>query len=40
MTFDPDALDDLESGEWDKKFGEFRTKPYFSGALRLVIATP
>jgi hypothetical protein len=32
--------DDLDSGEWDKKFGEFRTKLYFTGALRLVIATP
>jgi len=30
--------DDLKSGEWDRKFGEFRTKPSFTCALRLIIA--
>ncbi len=29
---------DLKSGEWDKKFGEFRTKPAFTCALRLITA--
>lgn len=32
--------DELETGEWDKKYGEFRTKPYFTGALRLIAAAP
>lgn len=32
--------DDLESGEWDKKYGEHRTMPFFTCALRLIIATP
>lgn len=31
---------DLESGEWDKKFGEHRTLQSFHGALRLIISTP
>lgn len=31
-------MDDLESGEWDKKHGHFRTQPYFTGALRLIIS--
>jgi SAM-dependent methyltransferase len=30
--------DDLESGEWDKKYGHFRTEPTFTCALRLIIA--
>lgn len=30
--------DDLQSGNWDKKFGQFRTQPTFIGALRLIIA--
>lgn len=30
--------DDLKSGEWDRKFGEFRSKPSFTCALRLIIA--
>ncbi|WP_040983688.1 class I SAM-dependent methyltransferase [Oceanobacillus jeddahense] len=30
--------DELESGEWDKKYGEFRMKPTFTCALRLIIA--
>jgi len=32
--------DDLASGEWDLKYGHFRTQPFFTGALRLVIARP
>ncbi|WP_100013155.1 class I SAM-dependent methyltransferase [Lentibacillus sediminis] len=32
--------DDLKSGEWDRKYGEFRTKSSFTCALRLIIATP
>lgn len=31
---------DLASGEWDKKYGHFRTQESFTCALRLVIATP
>ena len=30
--------DDLASGEWDRKYGLHRTMPYFTGALRLIIA--
>jgi len=30
--------DDLQSGNWDKKFGHFRTQPTFTCALRLIIA--
>lgn len=29
---------DLETGDWDKKFGHFRNEPYFNGALRLIVA--
>jgi SAM-dependent methyltransferase len=29
---------DLTSGEWDKKYGHHRTMPFFTGALRLIIA--
>lgn len=32
--------DDLKSGAWDQKYGEFRTKSSFTCALRLIIATP
>ena len=32
--------DELDSGEWDRKFGHFRTQPFFTCALRLIIATP
>ncbi|MBL7932718.1 MAG: class I SAM-dependent methyltransferase [Bacteroidia bacterium] len=31
---------DLESGNWDKKFGQFRTQTSFTGALRLVVSRP
>jgi SAM-dependent methyltransferase len=30
--------DDLQSGEWDRKYGHFRTQPTFTCALRLIIA--
>lgn len=30
--------DDLKSGEWDRKYGHFRTQPTFTCALRLVIS--
>ena len=29
---------DLKSGDWDRKFGEWRTKPQFEGSLRLIVA--
>ncbi|WP_047980602.1 class I SAM-dependent methyltransferase [Ornithinibacillus contaminans] len=32
--------DELNSGMWDKKFGEHRTMSRFNGALRLVVSTP
>ncbi|MDZ4712291.1 MAG: class I SAM-dependent methyltransferase [bacterium] len=32
--------DDLDSGEWDKKYGHFRKQPTFTCALRLIIAKP
>lgn len=32
--------DDLKSGEWDMKYGHFRTQPNFTCALRLIISTP
>ncbi|RJG25177.1 class I SAM-dependent methyltransferase [Paenibacillus thiaminolyticus] len=31
---------ELASGEWDRKYGHYRTEPYFTGALRLIVATP
>lgn len=30
--------EELASGEWDRKFGHFRTEPFFTGALRLVVS--
>ncbi len=32
--------DELASGEWDRKYGHFRTQPAFICALRLIIAKP
>jgi hypothetical protein len=32
--------DDLRSGEWEKRFGSFRTQPFFEGSLRLIIGRP
>jgi SAM-dependent methyltransferase len=31
---------DLESGEWDRKYGYLRKQPTFDGSLRLVISRP
>jgi hypothetical protein len=31
---------DLESGEWDLRYGAFRTQPELLGSLRLIEATP
>ncbi len=31
---------DLDSGAWDRRYGELRTRPEFVGALRLVTAVP
>jgi SAM-dependent methyltransferase len=31
---------DLESGEWDRRYGFLRTQPTFDGGLRLVIGRP
>ena len=30
----------LSSGQWDKSYGYLRTQPFFTGALRLIIAMP
>jgi SAM-dependent methyltransferase len=35
-----ELANDLQSGNWDKKFGHFRTQPTFTCALRLIIANP
>jgi SAM-dependent methyltransferase len=35
-----DLAADLESGNWDEKYGELRRQPTFDGALRLVVSTP
>lgn len=29
--------DDLKSGAWDKRYGQWRSKPYFEGSLRLIV---
>ena len=31
---------DLESGQWDKKYGHLRTTPEFLGALKLIVSLP
>ena len=31
---------DLASGAWDKKYGHFRTQPFFTCALRLIVSKP
>lgn len=31
---------DLDSGEWDRLYGNLRTQPTYEGAVRLVTATP
>jgi SAM-dependent methyltransferase len=30
----------LESGEWDRKYGDLRTQPEYLGSLRLIVANP
>lgn len=30
--------EDLKSGAWDRKYGDWRTKPYFEGSLRLIVS--
>jgi SAM-dependent methyltransferase len=32
--------DDLRSGVWDEKFGQWRREPYFEGSLRLIVSGP
>ncbi|HTQ64063.1 MAG TPA: hypothetical protein VMI12_04660 [Puia sp.] len=32
--------EELASGEWDKKYGQYRTQESFTCALRLITATP
>ena len=32
--------DDIENGNWDKRFGYLRTQPEFDGSLRLVVSRP
>ena len=32
--------EDLRSGAWDREHGEWRTKPSFEGALRLIVGRP
>lgn len=35
------ALDaDLESGAWDRRYGDLRSCPTYAGALRLIVANP
>lgn len=31
---------DLASGEWDRKYGHFRSQSFFTAALRLIVARP
>ncbi len=30
--------DDLKSGAWDRKYGEWRARPYFEGSVRLIVS--
>src|SRR5579885_971409 len=32
--------DDLKSGVWDKRYGKWRTQPYFEGSMRLIVSHP
>jgi SAM-dependent methyltransferase len=32
--------DDLASGEWDRRYGQLRSEPFFLGALRLLVGHP
>jgi hypothetical protein len=31
---------DLESGEWDRRYGVLREQREYRGSLRLIVATP
>jgi len=31
---------ELASGEWDRKYGKWRKKPFFEGSLRLIVSNP
>jgi SAM-dependent methyltransferase len=35
-----DFAEELASGEWDRKYGHYRTQESFTCALRLIVATP
>lgn len=35
--FVADLSRDLESGEWDRRYGGLRTQPFFDGSLRLIV---
>jgi ubiquinone/menaquinone biosynthesis C-methylase UbiE len=30
--------DDLKSGTWDRKYGDWRSRPHFEGSLRLIVS--
>lgn len=32
--------DDLQSGAWERRYGQWRQKPYFEGSLRLIVSHP
>lgn len=32
--------DDLASGEWERRYGEWRSRPSFAGSLRLIVSRP
>jgi SAM-dependent methyltransferase len=32
--------DDLQSGTWDKRYGQWRDKPFYEGSLRLIVSHP
>lgn len=32
--------DELNSGEWERRFGDWRHKPHFEGSLRLIVRQP
>jgi ubiquinone/menaquinone biosynthesis C-methylase UbiE len=32
--------DDLRTGRWDEQFGEWRSRPFFKGSLRMIVSGP
>lgn len=38
--FEKTLRSDLESGAWDKRYGQWRTKPSYDGSLRLIVSHP